>query len=420
MPIGGGETACVGEIVVTRRNDRTLTTSTGDTVRNRDMWTVTATHANGDLTVTPQTGHGTVRLPADYVREYVRLGYAATEHGNQGTTVDIAYQLVSCTTTSRGLYVGATRGRDRNQFLVVTDTNDPADARDLLDRVLTFDRADAPAVVQRRRLHTLQTPAAPEPTPTWTREPDWLQPGRHRLADRRAEIVDERRAGLELGRRAAQQLVEIQPRLAAARQAWQPYQDRIDALEDTIHNELRSAMWKANSEASRAGFGHRHRTARHARDTNQVVYDTEALIRAIHHEGRTVKDHLDHLHTTATRLQDRAAGPSPLLTHLTDQQLAGIERLIDTIDTWTQWNTGNSTTTRHLLDTIETLTVQARHAPPSRFATTTSPAPNSASSPNHSSTGSPKAASTRRHAPSSVTSTAAATSAATCDPQSVA
>ena len=74
VAIGGGEMACVGEIVVTRRNDRALTTTGGDTVRNRDGWTVTHTHPDGSLSVTPQVGDGLVRLPVDYVREYVRLG----------------------------------------------------------------------------------------------------------------------------------------------------------------------------------------------------------------------------------------------------------------------------------------------------------------------------------------------------------
>ena len=111
VAVGGGEIVHAGDIVVTRRNDRTLTTMIGDTVRNRDRWTVTSTHPDHTITVTPIKGHGAIRLPADYIREHVRLGYAATEHGNQGTTVDIAYQLIDAATTNRGLYVGATRGR---------------------------------------------------------------------------------------------------------------------------------------------------------------------------------------------------------------------------------------------------------------------------------------------------------------------
>ena len=53
----------------------------GETVRNRETWTVTAVHPDGGLTVTQDQGHGSVRLPVEYVRHHVRLGYAATEHG---------------------------------------------------------------------------------------------------------------------------------------------------------------------------------------------------------------------------------------------------------------------------------------------------------------------------------------------------
>ena len=40
--IAGGERAHVGDVVATRRNDRTLITSAGEPVRNRETWTVTA------------------------------------------------------------------------------------------------------------------------------------------------------------------------------------------------------------------------------------------------------------------------------------------------------------------------------------------------------------------------------------------
>jgi ATP-dependent exoDNAse (exonuclease V) alpha subunit len=42
VAIAGGEHAHVGDVVATRRNDRTLITSTVEPVRNREMWTVTA------------------------------------------------------------------------------------------------------------------------------------------------------------------------------------------------------------------------------------------------------------------------------------------------------------------------------------------------------------------------------------------
>ena len=131
--IAGGEHAHVGDVVATRRNDRRLITSGGEPVRNRDTWTVTAIGDDGSLTVSHHGGHGDVTLPADYVREHVRLGYAATEHGWQSDTVDTAIALASPATTRRGLYVAVTRGRDENVICVITDSDDIAEARDVLE-----------------------------------------------------------------------------------------------------------------------------------------------------------------------------------------------------------------------------------------------------------------------------------------------
>ena len=38
------------------------------------------------MTVTRLDGHGTITLPADYVRQHMQLAYATTEPGAQGDT----------------------------------------------------------------------------------------------------------------------------------------------------------------------------------------------------------------------------------------------------------------------------------------------------------------------------------------------
>lgn len=148
--VAGSETVAVGDHIVTRRNDRTTGTDRGEPIRNRDRWTVTAVHRDGSLTASHTSGHGAATLQADYVRSDVRLGYAATAHGHQGDTVDVSLTIVTEATTHRSLYVGATRGRNDNRLFVVTD--EPSHARDVLERVLANDRADLPAVAQRRNL----------------------------------------------------------------------------------------------------------------------------------------------------------------------------------------------------------------------------------------------------------------------------
>ncbi len=160
VTIAGGETAAIGDVIVTRRNDRNLRTDRDEPVRNRDRWTVTAVGRDGRLSVTHDHGHGQVTLPAEYARRHVRLGYAATAHGHQGDTVDVSLTVVTAATTHRSLYVGATRGRQENRQLVVTD--EPEHARDVLEEVLTNERADLPAVAQRRDLATQEPRLARE------------------------------------------------------------------------------------------------------------------------------------------------------------------------------------------------------------------------------------------------------------------
>jgi hypothetical protein len=213
--IGGTEHAYPGDVVVTRRNDRELRTSTWEPVRNRDLWDVVGTDSDGSLTVSHRARHGTLRLPVDYVRHHVRLGHAATEHGNQGDTVDVGIQFVSTATTHRGLYVGATRGRVDNQFYVVTASPDLAAARDVLDTVLASDRADVPAITQRRALAARQASVSP----VMERDdaiPAWVPPYRASLEDRRHQLVERLRRRDDERAAARKDLRELQPALHVA------------------------------------------------------------------------------------------------------------------------------------------------------------------------------------------------------------
>jgi hypothetical protein len=69
----------------------------GETVRNRERWSIEVIHDDGSLTL--HRDRHTVTVPADDTRDAVRLGYAATEHGHQGDTVDVGIALISPVTT---------------------------------------------------------------------------------------------------------------------------------------------------------------------------------------------------------------------------------------------------------------------------------------------------------------------------------
>ena len=157
----------VGDDIVTRQNDRNLTTDQNMHVHNRDRWTVTALHRDGAITA--HSDKGTVRLPADYVQAHVELGYAQTAHAAQGRTVDHSYLLVDGPTDARGVYVPMTRGRETNHAYVVTqpgqtpiDVLASAVSRHWIDRpALETDAANAlltPGELRtlRPELHTAQ------------------------------------------------------------------------------------------------------------------------------------------------------------------------------------------------------------------------------------------------------------------------
>lgn len=368
IAIAGQERAPVGEIVVTRRNDRQRITSTGETVRNRDRWLVTATHRDGGLTVERVDGRGTVTLPADYVAGHVRLGYAATEHGHQGDTVDVGIALASPATTHRGLYVASTGGRDDNRIHVITDTADLTEAREVLEGVVAHDRADIPAVTQRRHLaqsDSQQPTARPEPL-----TPDWLPTWRQQTADRRQQLTDD--LADHQTRRAArrQELDDLQPTLDAARAAWEPYARPIREFEHELDNVLRPAKWDANHEVRTAGLGHRRSAQRHAAVADRAVKVAEAALAGIYAEGAPQKERLDRLRIREGGLRALTTGPDRLDAHLR-QQIAEVDQVLDATDTYTAWLDGRPIPSARLAHAVDTLTTVARHAP--AFATETNP-----------------------------------------------
>lgn len=127
--LSDGTHASPGDTVITRRNNRRLRTSSGQWVRNGDLWQVNAVRRNGSLLVHPAGHrHSTVVLPSDYVATHVELGYAITAHRAQGLTVDTAHVLASSRTTRENLYVALTRGRDTNTVYVALDQPDESHA----------------------------------------------------------------------------------------------------------------------------------------------------------------------------------------------------------------------------------------------------------------------------------------------------
>jgi len=146
-----GTQAWAGDTVATRRNDRALVSSGGNTVRNRQTWTVAEVRPDGALRVS-DPDRGEVLLPADYVSRNVELGWAVTGYGNQGVTTDHAICVIEAGTTRAGAYVGMTRGRQTN-IAFVADPTGTADPAEVVAGVIQRPANGVTAHAVRDRLH---------------------------------------------------------------------------------------------------------------------------------------------------------------------------------------------------------------------------------------------------------------------------
>ena len=165
MALADGNTAHVGDLVITRDNDRLLRTSATDWVKNGDRWTVqNATTTNGSLRVRHTRTGRTLTLPPGYVAASVELGYATTVHGAQGVSVDTMHGLATGAESRQQLYTMLTRGRltnhvhvqvvgDGDSHTVIRPQNlHPETATDLLEQILARDDSPVSATTMLRDL----------------------------------------------------------------------------------------------------------------------------------------------------------------------------------------------------------------------------------------------------------------------------
>jgi conjugative relaxase-like TrwC/TraI family protein len=346
VPIAGDDHVHVGDVVATRRNDRTLITSAGEPVRNRETWTVTAIREDGSLTVRRERGHGTVTLPAGYAHEHVRLGYAATEHGYQSDTVDHSIALTSSAATRRGLYVAATRGRDENLLCVVTDSDDVAEARDVLEGVLAVDRADIPAVTQRRALahqtrgHETDAPAGEAAARCLI--PAWFEPLHHQALGDLA-VAKARQARLAAERERLHGAVAAAEReLARVEMSTRRHRQRLAAVEadaDRAKRERAAAEWRLHHSGIRL---RRQARREFAAAANQAVWAEHQLDRA----RALARPHVARYSRASAAAND---AHDALHHHLngrrerhTPNYIRELEQRCDALDSWRRWATGDT------------------------------------------------------------------------------
>jgi hypothetical protein len=162
--LADGNQPSVGNVIITRTNDRRLRLAANDWVKNGDRWTVTHVGERGDLAVRHNRSNLTTRLPADYVRTSTGLGYAITIHAAHGVTADTMHGMVTGQESRQQLYTMLTRGRVANHLylqvvgdgdphtLIRPDTVAPRTPTETLQQILARDEAPASASTLLRRL----------------------------------------------------------------------------------------------------------------------------------------------------------------------------------------------------------------------------------------------------------------------------
>ncbi|XAS74846.1 AAA family ATPase [Dermatophilaceae bacterium Sec6.4] len=150
--LADGNHASIGDLVITRTNDRRLRTTSTDWVKNGDRWTVLGI-CEGTVRVQHARNGRLITLPADYVKASTELGYASTVHAAQGVSVDTVHGLATGEESRQQLYTMLTRGRHANHVylqvvgdgnahnIIRPDTTHPLTATDLLESVLARDLA---------------------------------------------------------------------------------------------------------------------------------------------------------------------------------------------------------------------------------------------------------------------------------------
>jgi hypothetical protein len=344
----GDRVVHVGEIVVTRQNDRQLRTSTGDSVRNRDYWTVDNITDDGGLAVTRIDGHGTITLPADYVGGDVQLGYAATEPDNQAETADRSLTLATPATTCRGLYVAVTRGRDDNHTLVVTDSHNVLDAVDVLQQILTTDRADTPAIGVRREL-AATVPPPPKLQPR-CHIPDWFHDTYRDATDELAQVREIVQAEQHQEADIQQRIAELTRQLRALAPRCAPHDHAIASVQEDL-DDARQQHRQAERALAESGYFGRKAARTELAEAADAVTTAETELGELSDRARPLLDQRNSLRSELEDLRrhERVNRPLRALDQNGDR-LEAAQHAVDALDVWRAWAAGHTVHPVRLLD----------------------------------------------------------------------
>ncbi len=255
--------------------------------------------------------------------------------GTQSDTVTGSFELASRATTCRNLYVGMTRGQRTNTVCVVTESHDIAEARDVLDSIISFDRADIPATTQRHDLAKVDRHVG-----TRCEVPGWIAEFRTATAVQLNQAITDHSRRQDQQQKLLQRVTAAEERRRQTHIAAEPFTQAIDEA-DTRLAQARDEKQLLDQRLSTA----KRRDCRSIRaDISTADYELElaAADRA---------DALRRARPTATA----SATASRELNDLREEQWrerlfarwAGgtdtieiLQHRLDSVDTWQRWATG--------------------------------------------------------------------------------
>src|SRR5699024_10885909 len=148
-----------GDVLLARRNDRTICDESGAFIANGTRLTLTDVNPDGSAVAENQNTGAKIILNSEYLSDSTELGYATTDHRSQGVTVDTSHTVADEALSRELFYVALTRGKEGNHAYieqpeeehspdhwgVLTETPRGETARELLQPVLARSTAERTA-----------------------------------------------------------------------------------------------------------------------------------------------------------------------------------------------------------------------------------------------------------------------------------
>ncbi|MEN9647066.1 MAG: hypothetical protein RL238_3735, partial [Actinomycetota bacterium] len=264
-------------------------------------------------------------------------------------------------TTGRGLYVGMTRGRDDNRVYVVTDTHEMSEARDVLEGIVASDRADIPAVVQRRQL-AQQDRLPPRPQPR-CEVPDWF----HDLRADAADNYRQSRKALDDSTAARGRLVEVVDiatrRIADANTMCDPFDAELDAANGAV-KQAEGAQRAAQQRLDQSGLRGRRQARAELAAADETVTGTREMLAVAREQAREPYALRNIARTQIEAARDALRSHDMYAKwHFLPEHLSTAEARVDALDTWHDWATGKPVTQERLAEAVTTLHEIAAHEP---------------------------------------------------------